>query len=81
MTAKKKPEELNNVEYIITFVDRTERCIKILDRILPNIDTKYEEELKHIRDELAQVTQMGVLIKERHGKSKDKTDKASTFYM
>jgi len=73
-TKKKKPEELNTVEYIETFVERVEKCIKIIDRVMPSLKTAtmHSDEIEHIRDELAQVVQIGILVKDRHGKIKDK---------
>ena len=44
---------------------KTQTSIKILDRILPTITTMYLEELKHIRDVLAQSGTMLNLIVER----------------
>jgi len=32
----------------------------------------HSDEIEHIRDELAQVVQIGILVKDRHGKIKDK---------
>ena len=58
-------------DYIILFVERTGNCIKILDRVLPNMESMYKDELEHIRDELSQVTQIGILLKEKTDGQKD----------
>ena len=63
---KKKPEELELFDYLVTLTDKVETSIRILDRILPDINTKYEDELRHIRDDMAQVTQIGIILKAKH---------------
>ena len=63
---KKKPEELELIDYLVTLTDKVETSIRILDRILPDINTKYEDELRHIRDDMAQVTQIGIILKAKH---------------